>query len=108
MKEIVIQLLKRNKLTLINILYVSNFKMNFINIAMLKKKNIEFHNFVNKTSYFKYYKQHVDYVNVIRKQYLLKTEIQKIINLRDEDQLINKISCDQIFKMTKKIINIKI
>ena len=75
---------------------------------MLKKKNIKFHNSVNKTSYFEYYEQHVSYVNVIRKQYLLKIEIQKIMNLREEDQLINKISCDQIFKMTKKIIDIKI
>ena len=42
---------------------------------MLRKKNIGFHSSVNKTLYFEYYEQHVDYVNVIRKQYLLKTEI---------------------------------
>ena len=93
---------------MINVLHVSNLKKNFINIAILKEKNIEFYNFVNKMSYFEYYKQHVDYVNVIKKQYLLRIEIQKIMNLRDEDQLINKISCDQVFKMTKKIIDIKI
>ena len=58
--------------------------MNFINIAILKEKNIEFYNSVNKTSYFKYYKQHVNYVNVIKKQYLLKIEIQKIMNLCDK------------------------
>ena len=41
--------------------------MNFINIAMLKEKNIEFYNFVNKTSYFEYYEQHMNYVNIIRR-----------------------------------------
>ena len=107
-KKIIIQLSKKSTLTLINILYISNLKINLINTAMLKKKNIEFHNFISKTSYFEYYEQHVNYVNVIKRQYLLKTEIQKIINLRDENQLINKMSCDQIFKMTKKIIDIKI
>ena len=30
------------------------------------------------------------------------------MNLRDEDQLISKVLCDQIFKITKKIIDIKI
>ena len=108
MRKIVIQLFKRNKLTLINVLYVSNFKMNLINTAILKEKNIEFHNFVNKTSYFKYYEQHVSYVNVIRKQYLLRIKIQKVMNLRVENQLINKMSYDQVFKITKKIIDIKI
>ena len=77
-------------LTLINVLYTLNFKMNFINIAILKEKNIEFYNFINKISYFEYYEQHVDYINVIKKQYLLRIEIQKIINLRNKDQLINK------------------
>ena len=38
MKKIVIQLFKESKLTLINVLYVSNLKMNFINTAMLKKR----------------------------------------------------------------------
>ena len=94
MEKIVIQLLKKSKLTLINVLYVLNLKMNLISTAMLKEKNIEFHNFVNKTLYFEYYGQHVGYVNVIRRQYLLRIEIQKIMNLRDEDQLISKMSCD--------------
>ena len=49
--------------------------MNLINTAMLKEKNIDFHNFISKTSYFEYYKQHVDYVNVIKKQYLLKIKV---------------------------------
>ena len=75
---------------------------------MLKEKNIEFHNSVSKTSYFEYYEQHVNYVNVVKKQYLLKIEIQKIMNLRKKGQLINKMSCDQAFKITKKIIDIKI
>ena len=107
-KKIVIQLFRKNKLTLINVLYVSNLKMNFINITILKKKNIEFYNSVNKTPYFEYYEQHVNYMNVIKKQYLLRIEIQKVMNLREENQLINKMSCDQIFKMTKKTIDIKI
>ena len=55
---------------LINVLYILDFKMNFINIVILKKKNIKFHNFVNKTLYFEYYEQHMSYVNVIKKQYL--------------------------------------
>ena len=59
--------------------------MNLISITILKKKNIEFYNFINKTSYFEYYEQHVNYVNIIKKQYLLKIEIQKVMNLREKD-----------------------
>ena len=108
MGEIVIQLPRRSKLTLTNVLYVPGLKVNLISTAVLREKNIGFHSPASKTPYFEYYEQHVDYVDVVRRQYLLRTEVQKAMNLRDEGQLISKVSCGQAFKVTKRTTDIKI
>ena len=108
MGEIVIQLPRRSKLTLTNVLYVPGLKVNLISTAVLREKNIGFHSPASKTPYFEYYGQHVGYVDVVRRQYLLRTEVQKAMNLRDEGQLISKVLCGQAFKMTKKTTDIEI
>ena len=47
-KKIVIQLFRKNKLILINVLYISNFKINFISTAMLKKRTLIFTTLLTK------------------------------------------------------------
>ena len=65
-------------------LYVSKIIVNLISVASLNEKNIETYFSLNKSAYLNYFDQHVTFANNVHKQYLLKTEINTIINLREQ------------------------
>ena len=82
-EDIFIKLFKNRTLTLTQVLYISKIIVNLISVVFLNEKNIETY-FSNKSAYLNYFDQYVIFANNVHKQYLLKTEINTIINFREQ------------------------
>ena len=88
-RDVFIRLSNEDLLTLIDLFLAFDFKINLINTIILRKKNITFHNVVeNITFYLKYRDQHVTYVNVVRKQYLLRTKNDTAMHFRQKASFV--------------------
>lgn len=116
MGDISINLPGGSTLTLTNVLYVPGMKVNLLSTAMLREKQIGFFSPAEDTSYFEFKGQHVAYVDVVCRQYLLRTESHTAMELREEvstpstSQLAppqKKKKCGCAFKV-KKVTDIEI
>ena len=65
-------------------LYISKIIVNLIRVVSLNEKNIEVYFSFNKSAYLNYSDQYMTFANNVHKQYLLKTEINTIMNLREQ------------------------
>ena len=109
-EDIFIKLSKNHTLTLTQILYISRIIVNLISVIFLNKKNIKAYFSFNKSAYLNYFDQHVTFANNVHKQYLLKIEINTIMNLREQkskhqQQIQKKLS--HYFAVFKKITDLK-
>ena len=64
-------------------LYVSKIIVNLISVVILNEKNIETYFSLNKSTYLSYFGQYVIFANNIHKQYLLKIDVNTIMNFRE-------------------------
>ena len=91
-------------------LYVSKIIVNLINVVFLNEKSIETYFSSNKSAYLNYFDQHVIFANNVHKQYLLRTEINTIMNFREQkskhqQQIQKKLS--HCFAVSKKITDLE-
>ena len=83
-EDILIKLFKNRTLTLTQMLYVSKIIVNLISDVFLNENNIEIYFSSNKSAYLNYFDQHVTFANNVHIQYLLRTEINTIMNFREQ------------------------